>query len=204
MLAAARRRVAAPRRGLATPAAFLPASARAKGRNPRSRGRALLKELEDEQARALAENQVVEDFRAGDHIAVKVRARGLDQDKLKVISGICIQKTGGPRGSKAMFSVRNIFDGVHLEWKMPLYSPWIVHIKRLRAMGERRAQCYHLVDKDTAFTAVKVDPDFMERSDRRGGTAKAAGRKMKPQIKHKFHKKMKKKFVEQARKDGKM
>jgi len=82
------------------------------------------------------------DFDPGDTVAVRVKVREGDKERIQVFQGVVIQKRGG--GINSTFTVRKISEGVGVERIFPLHSPNIEKIEKLREGRVRRAKLFYL------------------------------------------------------------
>lgn len=81
-------------------------------------------------------------FRAGDTINVHVRVIEDEKERIQQFQGVVIAIKG--EGSRRMFTVRKVTEGVGVERIFPLYSPRIAKIDRIREGSVRRAKLYYL------------------------------------------------------------
>lgn len=84
----------------------------------------------------------IPDFRAGDTVAVDVKVREGDKQRLQRFEGVVIARKGS--GVNETFTVRKISYGIGVERIFPLHSPNIASIKRLKEGQVRRAKLYYL------------------------------------------------------------
>lgn len=104
----------------------------------------LIKELETaEMARVLGDRKIPS-FSPGDTLAVNVRIKEGDRERVQRYEGVCIARSGG--GINESFTVRKISFGEGVERVFPLVSPVIESIEVLRKGRVRRAKLYYLRD----------------------------------------------------------
>lgn len=83
-------------------------------------------------------------FKVGDTIAVHVRVREGDKERIQVFQGLVIRKKGGGVGET--FTVRKISSGVGVERIFPVQSPLVTRVE-IKARGYvRRSKLYYLRD----------------------------------------------------------
>lgn len=95
-------------------------------------------------------------FDAGDTIAVSVRIKEGDKERLQVFEGdvICIKT----RGIASSFTVRKIgANSVAVERIFPYYSPLIESIRFVRKGKARRAKLYYMRSRIGKAARVKED-----------------------------------------------
>ncbi|OZB16171.1 MAG: 50S ribosomal protein L19 [Hyphomonas sp. 34-62-18] len=104
----------------------------------------LIKELETaEIARVLGDKKIPQ-FSPGDTLAVNVKIKEGDRERVQRYEGVCIARSGG--GINESFTVRKISFGEGVERVFPLVSPLIDSIEVLRKGRVRRAKLYYLRD----------------------------------------------------------
>lgn len=104
----------------------------------------LIKELETaEIARVLGDKNIPQ-FSPGDTVAVNVKIKEGDRERVQRYEGVCIARSGG--GINESFTVRKISFGEGVERVFPLVSPVIDSIEVLRKGRVRRAKLYYLRD----------------------------------------------------------
>ena len=99
-----------------------------------------MKRLDEISAAQLRDD--IPEFRAGATVAVEVRIREGEKERLQKFEGTVI-KLGG-KGVNKTFTVRKVSDGVGVERIFPMHSPGIASIKILKAGKVRRAKIYYL------------------------------------------------------------
>jgi len=83
-------------------------------------------------------------FKVGDTVAVHVRVREGDKERIQVFQGIVIRRKGGGVGET--FTVRKISSGVGVERVFPVQSPLVTKIEIKSRGYVRRAKLYYLRD----------------------------------------------------------
>ncbi len=96
-----------------------------------------LKEMEAETLRP-----EIPEFRPGDTVAVDVRIREGDKERVQRFEGVVIQRRGG--GVNESFTVRKVSSGIGVERIFQLHSPNIASIKRTKEGRVRRAKLYYI------------------------------------------------------------
>lgn len=81
--------------------------------------------------------QDLPEFRAGDTLAVSIKIKEGNRERVQVFEGLCIKKQGG--GVSETFTVRKISYGVGIEKTFLLHSPVIEKIDVKRRGKVRRA-----------------------------------------------------------------
>lgn len=83
-------------------------------------------------------------FKVGDTVAVHVRVREGDKERIQVFQGLVIRRRGG--GAGETFTVRKISSGVGVERIFPVQSPLVTKVE-IKARGYvRRSRLYYLRD----------------------------------------------------------
>jgi large subunit ribosomal protein L19 len=84
----------------------------------------------------------IPEFHPGDTVAVKVRIKEGDKERLQAFEGVVLKKRGG--GINSTFTVRKVSYGVGVERIFPLHSPSLKSIK-VKSRGKvRRSRLYYL------------------------------------------------------------
>lgn len=81
-------------------------------------------------------------FRAGDTIALDVKVKEGDKERIQRFEGIVIKKRGS--GINATFTVRKISSGIGVERVFLMNSPSIASLKVIKQGKVRRARLYYL------------------------------------------------------------
>lgn len=84
------------------------------------------------------------EFVPGDTIAVHVKIREGEKERVQIFEGVVIQIKGAGIGRS--FTVRKLSNGVGVERIFPIHSPIIEKIDRKRLGRVRRAKLYYLRD----------------------------------------------------------
>lgn len=100
----------------------------------------IIEQLEKEQIEALGKE--IPEFSPGDTVAVQVRVKEGERERLQNYEGIVIAKR--TRGLNSAFTVRKISDGEGVERVFQTYSPSIHSITVKRRGDVRRAKLYYL------------------------------------------------------------
>ena len=83
-------------------------------------------------------------FKVGDTVAVHVRVREGDKERIQVFQGLVIRRRGA--GVSETFTVRKISSGVGVERVFPVQSPLVTKVE-IKARGYvRRSRLYYLRD----------------------------------------------------------
>jgi large subunit ribosomal protein L19 len=83
-------------------------------------------------------------FKVGDTVAVHVRVREGDKERIQVFQGLVIRRKGG--GVSETFTVRKISSGVGVERIFPVQSPLVTKIDIKSRGYVRRSRLYYLRD----------------------------------------------------------
>ena len=97
----------------------------------------IIEQIEKEQLR-----DDIPEFSPGDTVAVQVRIREGERERLQIFEGVVIAKKN--RGLNSSFTVRKISFGEGVERVFPLYSTNIDSITVLRRGRVRRSKLYYL------------------------------------------------------------
>ena len=111
---------------------------------------ATIEQLEQEQLRAGA---AAADFAPGDTVAVAVRVREGERERLQVFEGVVIARRN--RGLNSSFTVRKISHGEGVERVFQTHSPLIDSIQVKRRGKVRRAKLYYLRGRTGKAARIK-------------------------------------------------
>ena len=92
----------------------------------------------------LAAKNDLPSFRSGDTVAVSLRIREGEKERIQIYRGDVIQIKG--HGATKTFTVRKMSNGVGVERIFPISSPAIAEIKVLKRGKVRRSKLYYLRD----------------------------------------------------------
>lgn len=95
-------------------------------------------------------------FKVGDTIKVHNVIREGDKSRIQIFKGLVISKRGS--GTRAMFTVRKISDGIGVEKIFPVQSPNVAKIEVVKGGDVRRAKLFYLRDR-AGKAALKVKAD---------------------------------------------
>ena len=95
------------------------------------------------EAAQLKENVPV--FHVGDTVRVYNKIKEGNRERLQVFEGYLIARQGG--GVRETITVRRVSYGIGVERTLPLHSPKIDHIERVRGGDIRRAKLFYLRDR---------------------------------------------------------
>jgi len=102
----------------------------------------IIKQLEQEQIKAITAKRAVPEFGPGDTLKVMVKVIEGNNTRNQAYEGVCIARSGA--GLNESFTVRKISYGEGVERVFPIYSPFITSIEVLRRGKVRRAKLYYL------------------------------------------------------------
>ncbi|MCB1515095.1 MAG: 50S ribosomal protein L19 [Hyphomicrobiaceae bacterium] len=102
----------------------------------------IIKQLEQEQIKAITAKRSVPEFGPGDTLKVMVRVVEGNNTRNQAYEGVCIGRSGA--GLNESFTVRKISYGEGVERVFPIYSPFITAIEVIRRGKVRRAKLYYL------------------------------------------------------------
>ncbi|MEL5848255.1 MAG: 50S ribosomal protein L19 [Candidatus Igneacidithiobacillus chanchocoensis] len=86
----------------------------------------------------------IPDFIAGDTVAVHVRVKEGERERVQIFEGLCIARRN--RGVHSSFTVRKISSGEGVERVFPIHSPLVAKVEVKRRGDVRRAKLYYLRD----------------------------------------------------------
>ena len=95
----------------------------------------------------------VADFRIGDTVAVAVKIKEGQKERIQMFEGTVIARKGG--GLTETFTVRRLSYGVGVERVFPVHSPNVESVKVVRRGKVRRAKLYYLRDRVGKAAKVK-------------------------------------------------
>ena len=108
----------------------------------------LIQEIESAQLR-----DDVPEFDTGDTVAVHVKVKEGDRERLQIFEGVVIARRN--RGFNSAFTVRKISYGEGVERVFPLHSPNVARIELKRRGAVRRAKLYYLRDLSGKAARIK-------------------------------------------------
>ncbi len=82
------------------------------------------------------------EFAPGDTVAVHVKVKEGERERVQIFEGICIARRN--RGLHSAFTVRKISNGEGVERVFPMHSPNIAKVELKRRGDVRRAKLYYL------------------------------------------------------------
>ncbi|MDR1922165.1 MAG: 50S ribosomal protein L19 [Candidatus Adiutrix sp.] len=101
-------------------------------------------------------------FRVGDTVAVSVRIKEGDKERIQIFKGVVIRRRKGT--TDASFTVRKISYGIGVERVFPAYSPNIDKIEIVTEGKVRRGRLYYLRDLRGKAAKVKARNKFFASS----------------------------------------
>ena len=108
----------------------------------------LVKFVEDSQLRSdLPELEI------GDLLLVHLKIKEGNRERIQVFEGYLIARQGG--GVRETITVRRVSYGIGVERVLPLHSPKIDHIEKVRSGKVRRAKLYYLRDRVGKAARIK-------------------------------------------------
>lgn len=108
----------------------------------------IIDQLEAEQM-----NREIPEFGPGDTVAVQVKVKEGERERLQVFEGIVVAKRN--RGLNSAFTVRKVSHGEGVERVFQTYSPVIDSITVKRRGDVRRAKLYYLRDLQGKAARIK-------------------------------------------------
>lgn len=116
-------------------------------------GQNLIQQIEAEQMR-----KDLPDFRPGDTVAVRVKVKEGNKERLQTFEGVVIGKRN--RGLNSAFKVRRIAHGVGVERTFQSHSPLIDSIEIKRRGDVRQAKLYYLRDLSGRKARIREKTEF--------------------------------------------
>ncbi len=107
-----------------------------------------IRQLESDQLRT-----DIPEFGAGDTVAVSVRVREGEKERIQVFQGVVIQRTGS--GFSETFTVRKVSGGIGVERVFPIQTPSVASLKVVRRGKVRRKRIFYLRDRIGKAARVK-------------------------------------------------
>jgi large subunit ribosomal protein L19 len=108
----------------------------------------IIEELNNEQM-----TKTIPEFSPGDTVAVQVKVKEGNRERLQAFEGIVIAKRS--RGLNSAFTVRKISHGEGVERVFQTYSPSVASIKVKRRGDVRRAKLYYLRELSGKAARIK-------------------------------------------------
>ena len=108
----------------------------------------IIEQIEKEQLR-----DDIPEFSPGDTVAVQVRIREGERERLQIFEGVVIAKKN--RGLNSSFTVRKISNGEGVERVFQTHSKLITEVKVKRKGDVRRAKLYYLRDRSGKSARIK-------------------------------------------------
>ena len=108
----------------------------------------IIEQIEKEQLKA-----DIPEFSPGDTVAVQVRIREGEGERLQIFEGVVIAKKN--RGLNSSFTVRKISNGEGVERVFQTHSKLITEIKVKRKGDVRRAKLYYLRERSGKSARIK-------------------------------------------------
>lgn len=105
----------------------------------------MIEQLEAEERVRVLGDKKIPSFSPGDTLAVNVKIKEGDRERVQRFEGVCIARSGGSLSES--FTVRKISFGEGVERVFPLVSPLIESIEVKRKGRVRRAKLYYLRDR---------------------------------------------------------
>ena len=108
----------------------------------------IIEQIEKEQLR-----DDIPEFSPGDTVAVQVRIREGERERLQIFEGVVIAKKN--RGLNSSFTVRKISNGEGVEGVFQTHSKLITEVKVKRKGDVRRAKLYYLRERSGKSARIK-------------------------------------------------
>jgi len=108
----------------------------------------IIEQIEKEQLR-----DDIPEFSPGDTVAVQVRIREGERERLQIFEGVVIAKKN--RGLNSSFTVRKISNGEGVERVFQTHSKLITQIQVKRKGDVRRAKLYYLRERSGKSARIK-------------------------------------------------
>ena len=108
----------------------------------------IIEQIEKEQLR-----DDIPEFSPGDTVAVQVRIREGERERLQIFEGVVIAKKN--RGLNSSFTVRKISNGEGVERGFQTHSKLITEIQVKRKGDVRRAKLYYLRERSGKSARIK-------------------------------------------------
>ena len=105
----------------------------------------MIEQLEAEEVSRVMEGKSLPEFSPGDTLAVMVKIKEGDRERVQRFEGVCIARAGG--GVNENFTVRKISFGEGVERVFPVVSPMIESFEVKRKGKVKRAKLYYLRDR---------------------------------------------------------
>jgi large subunit ribosomal protein L19 len=106
-------------------------------------------------------NPKIQDFGPGDTLAVYVKVREGDKERVQLYRGVCIKVQG--KGSTRSFTVRKISSGVGVERTFPMMSPSLDRVEVVSRGQVRRSKLYYL--RDLKGKAARLTSELVVADD---------------------------------------
>jgi len=104
------------------------------------------------------------EFNIGDTVAVSLRIKEGDKERVQAFEGDVIAKHN--KGASSTFTVRKISEGgISVERILPFYSPLIAGIKVVKQGDVRRAKLYYV--RDRVGKAARIKEKIVKAADKK-------------------------------------
>lgn len=123
-------------------------------------------------------SKVPENIRVGDSVAVGLRIREGEKERIQTFHGTVIARRGA--GIQTRMTVRRIVAGEGVEMTVPVHSPRVADIQVERRGKVRRAKLYYLRDRVGKATRIPEDLKAGSEDRRRAAEARAAAKAAPP------------------------
>mgnify|MGYP003572677702 CR=1 FL=1 len=124
--------------------------------------------------REYMKSEVPEGVRVGDSVAVGLRIREGEKERVQTFHGTVIAQRGA--GIQTRMTVRRIVAGEGVELTVPVHSPRVAGVQVERRGMVRRAKLYYLRDRVGKATRIKEDLKAGSEDRRRAAEARAAAK----------------------------
>lgn len=127
----------------------------------------IIQQLENEQTKEIPS------FVAGDTLAVEVKVKEGNRERLQKFEGVVIAKRN--RGLNSAFTVRKISNGEGVERVFQTHSPLIASITVLRQGDVRRSKLYYL--RERSGRSARIKEKIISKAAKQKAEAKKAEKK---------------------------
>lgn len=113
-----------------------------------------MKQVQDYNQKVRSARKMPE-LKSGDIVKIHRRIKEGNKERIQVFEGIIIS-VKGKQSSSPMVTVRRVAHGTGVEITIPLYSPTIEKIEKIKRAGTRKSKLYYLRESGFKLSKLKM------------------------------------------------